>query len=106
MQHFIRIGVRFSIDNIQGVLPNLLELAQIGISFIKLRPHDFNNGIQCNDTTYKGSEIKKAFQRAGIILCAADIDAHEDLLICVENKADLLQGNLLGEKERSDRLAL
>lgn len=106
MQHFIRIGVRFSIDNIQGVLPHLLELAQIGISFIKLRPHDFNNGIQCNDTTYKGSEIKKACQRAGIILCAAGIDGHEDLLTCVENQADLLQGNLLGEKERSDRLAL
>jgi EAL domain-containing protein (putative c-di-GMP-specific phosphodiesterase class I) len=106
MQYFTNIGIRFSVDNIHGVLPDLLELAQIGISFIKLKPDDFSKGIYCNNIHLQGVNIKKSCQRAGILLCIAGINTHEDLLCAVENQADLLQGDLLGEKERSDRLEI
>lgn len=106
MQYFTNIGIRFSVDNIHGVLPDLSELAQIGISFIKLKPDDFLKGIHCNDTHLQGINIKKSCQRAGILLCVTGIDTHENLLCAVENQADLLQGDLLGKKERSDRLEI
>ncbi len=106
MQYFTNIGIRFSVDNIQGILPDLLELAQIGISFIKLKPDDFAKGIHCNDIHLQGINIKKSCQRAGILLCVAGINTHANLLSAVENQADLLQGDLLGQKERSDRLEI
>lgn len=97
-------GIRFSLDNIHDILPNLSELSDIGISFIKIRPDDFIYGIQSNGKTYKGNSIKKALSDAHISLCVSQINNHEELLRSVENQADLLQGDLLGEKERSELL--
>jgi hypothetical protein len=40
------------------------------------------------------------------LFCVDGIDTHQDLLNAVENQADLLQGDLLGEKEPSELLEI
>jgi cyclic-di-GMP phosphodiesterase TipF (flagellum assembly factor) len=104
MLHLVDMGIRFCVDNIHNVLPDLSELSRIGISFIKIRPIDFVKGIYANHAIYKGKDIKEICQKANILLCVKNIDDHESLLSAVENQADLLQGDLLGEKERSELL--
>ena len=104
MLHLNDMGIRFSVDNINSTLPNLSELSRIGIAFIKIRPLDFMNGLYCDHAVYKNKDIKRICHKAGILLCVSGVDDHENLLTAVENEADLLQGDLLGEKERSDHL--
>jgi EAL domain-containing protein (putative c-di-GMP-specific phosphodiesterase class I) len=98
------MGIRFCVDNIYNILPDLTELSRIGIGFIKLRISDFAKGIYANHQIYKGNQIQEICHKSNILLYIKDVNTHEDLLQAVENQADLLQGNLLGEKDRSELL--
>lgn len=104
LQRLTGLGVRFSIDNITAPLPDLLELAKVGISFIKLTPRNFKTGLQVRDQIYYKTHIVSICHQAGLTLGAYEIDEHRDLLSATENNVDLLQGELLGPKERSEQL--
>ncbi|MFT6071969.1 MAG: EAL domain-containing protein (putative c-di-GMP-specific phosphodiesterase class I) [Dasania sp.] len=99
-------GIRFSIDQIEGALPDLFELSKIGIAFMKISPYYFNKGINCNGLILKESDLKQACRRANMMICIDGVDRSEHLSLIRPHDPDLLQGDLLGPKERADRLEM
>jgi len=97
LARFQRLGVRFSIDQVEDLKLDIEALARRGVKFVKMPAAALLNELRVDHPMIDPRALKDALDRAGIDLVVEKVESESDLIELLDFQIDFGQGFLFGE---------